>query len=155
MNKYASIIFMLLLITTLLFSLSSCVPEVLEILTINTPTIAPSEDGMIYPTSTRPIVLATCTITPIETPYPIPYPIPELPAITQNSHSVPELLADTCKINTGKENGMLNLRACAGDTCNIIAILHEGDELIILDAGTWLHVLANDIAGYVLGRYCK
>lgn len=113
----------------------------------NTPTNAPDTDETSIPYSTR---------TPWPTLEPRPYPLP-----TQDIEPYPqpesaEVVRDTCTITTGKSNGLANLRRCASKICNVITILHEGDNVTILDNGSWVHVLTKDeVTGYVASNLCK
>ncbi len=52
----------------------------------------------------------------------------------------------------------LNLRAMAGTSSPVIAILKHGDQLTILPdppQGNWIHVQAQDHTGWINSNYCK
>ena len=62
----------------------------------------------------------------------------------------------TCKVITGVEAGIVNLRSCAGTACEVIRVLTEGESLNIVKAGLWVNVKTNDgLTGWLNSRYCK
>lgn len=152
----AFLITLVMAITAILvvMSLTSCSSALLANLTLITPTGAPDDMGTIYPAPPTHTSIPTSTLG--VAPYPPPEVLATAPYPGPERKSAGNLASEECEVSTGKANGLLNLRSCAGNSCNVIAILHEGEKVIVLDTGTWLHVLANgETAGYVLGRYCK
>lgn len=61
-----------------------------------------------------------------------------------------------CNVQTGIDNGAVNLRGCAGTWCEVKRILTEGERLNILQAGNWTRVTTEDgVTGYINSTYCK
>ncbi|HEY3311206.1 MAG TPA: SH3 domain-containing protein [Anaerolineales bacterium] len=61
-----------------------------------------------------------------------------------------------CVIQTGVTGGRVNLRSCGSLACSVLAVLAEGEPVIILEPGPWQHVkTGNDLTGYVYSDYCK
>ena len=84
-------------------------------------------------------ILATSTGTPtaarIDQPTPTPSPTPDRCTVTAHA---------------------LNLRAGAGTSYSVLAVLDEGDDLTILTAGHWLQVeTITGAAGWINSKYCK
>jgi len=62
---------------------------------------------------------------------------------------------ETCAITALKT---LNLRAAAGTSSAVIAILAHGEVVTILphpDQGRWIHVRSSDSEGWINSNYCK
>ena len=75
------------------------------------------------------------TETPASTPSPSPTPSPE-----------------RCQVSAG----LLNLRACPGTHCGVLAVLQQGDLLTVLERGHWLNVKTDTgAAGFINSKYCK
>ena len=80
---------------------------------------------------------------PTQTPVAIPAPSPT------------EALA-ICEVNTGIDGGTVNLRACEGTACSVLAIVTEGERLDILTAGSWAQVTNSDgVTGWLNSKFCK
>ena len=84
-------------------------------------------------------VLSRATGTPtaarIDQPTPTPTPRPESCTVTAHA---------------------LNLRAGAGTSYSVLAVLDEGDRLTVLARGHWLQVeTITGAAGFVHSNYCK
>lgn len=73
---------------------------------------------------------------------------------------------ETCKVNTGIEDGTVNLRACAGAACGpVLDILTEGETLRvnIITAGEstgyaslYVNVTTESgVSGWLNSKYCK
>lgn len=72
-------------------------------------------------------------------------------ASTPNVTTQPE----TCTVTALKA---LNLRAAAGTSSAVVAILEHGQTVTILphpDEGTWLHVRAAGVEGWINTNYCE
>ena len=83
-------------------------------------------------------ILATPPGTPtaarIDQPTPTPTPRPESCTVTAHA---------------------LNLRAGAGTSYSVLAVLDEGDRLTVLELGDWLQVETDTgLTGYINGAYC-
>ena len=62
----------------------------------------------------------------------------------------------TCRVRTGVNAGVLNLRSCSGVSCSVAGYLHEGEPLTVLERGAWLEVeTVTGEQGYVNSKYCK
>lgn len=63
----------------------------------------------------------------------------------------------TCTVDTGLEDGHLNLRSCPGTDCSVLAVLDEEDVLVILSSNyDWVNVETPDrVQGYVNIKYCR
>lgn len=62
---------------------------------------------------------------------------------------------ETCTVTALKA---LNLRAAAGTASAVVAILEHGQTVTILphpDEGTWLHVRAAGVEGWINTNYCE
>lgn len=61
-----------------------------------------------------------------------------------------------CVVTTGYEEGLVNLRAGAGVTFDVLLVLEETRRLEVLDLGDWFKVsTAEGVIGYINSKYCK
>jgi hypothetical protein len=61
-----------------------------------------------------------------------------------------------CVVRTGVTGGRVNLRACAGLGCAVVAVLADGDSLAVISGGDWIQVqTADGLTGYVNSKYCQ
>ncbi len=62
----------------------------------------------------------------------------------------------TCEVITGVDGGTVNLRKCAGTSCEVKRILTEGERLTIITAGLWVNVTTEGgVTGWLNNKYCK
>jgi uncharacterized protein YgiM (DUF1202 family) len=62
----------------------------------------------------------------------------------------------TCTVQTGVQNGYLNLRMGAGTQYAVIRVVNEGEILTVIQSGTWLEVSDDQgNQGYVNSNFCK
>lgn len=75
---------------------------------------------------------------------------------TAQPSSVPTITPSGCKVQTGVDAGTVNLRSCAGTSCNVLDILTEGERLQVIAAGAWMKVTTEDgVTGWLNSKYCK
>jgi uncharacterized protein YgiM (DUF1202 family) len=73
-------------------------------------------------------------------------------ADTLKAERIPTPSPKRCKVTAG----LLNLRAGAGTSYSVLAVLDEGDDLTILTAGDWIEVQTDKgAAGFVNSKYCR
>ncbi len=61
-----------------------------------------------------------------------------------------------CEVHTGIDGGTVNLRACEGTACGVLAIVTEGERLDILSAGSWIQATnADGVIGWLNSKFCK
>lgn len=61
-----------------------------------------------------------------------------------------------CEVKTGVDDGKVNLRSCAGTSCEVKRILTEGERLTIITAGLWVKVTTEGgVTGWLNNKYCK
>jgi hypothetical protein len=63
-------------------------------------------------------------------------------------------------VHTGLADGRLNLRACPGLSCAVLAVLAESDRLELLPPyptpAAWLHVrTSGGLTGWISAHYCE
>jgi hypothetical protein len=95
----------------------------------------------------------------MQTPTPTPSQIPAL-GISQDVTPAPPI----CQVKTGLSEGRLNIRACGGLACPVLAVIVEGDTLTIIQTVNpstnsgqrgWLEVqTAGRLRGWVNSNYC-
>lgn len=104
--------------------------------------------------TTRPQTGAILPVTgtPTDTPYMTPREslrLTETPPVTITPPAL-------CTVSSGYTAGTVNLRACAGVGCAVVAVLTEGDPLTVITPGEWAQVqTADGLTGYVNAKYCK
>ena len=86
-------------------------------------------------TVTMPVVTSTKTI---------------VPALTATQYAPHRVVAI---IDTGIDDGWVNLRSCASTKCDVLDVLHDGDKIEIIARGTWHFVWHDGLAGYVYSEY--
>jgi uncharacterized protein YgiM (DUF1202 family) len=85
----------------------------------------------------------------IPTATPSAQPSPIIATVSTNS-------PETCKVATGIETGVLNLRTGSGTNYSVIQTLAEGEVLTIITRGNWLQVATSQhVTGWVNSHYCK
>jgi len=84
-----------------------------------------------------PLPSSTITQTPTPSPTPVLSPTP----------------VKTCRVNTGYPAGYLNLRAGPGLSYAVIAVLVEGDQLIVNQPGAWSEVTVCELTGWIYSNY--
>jgi uncharacterized protein YgiM (DUF1202 family) len=61
-----------------------------------------------------------------------------------------------CVVTTGFDAGTVNLRKCAGTSCEVIRVLTEGERLQVIATGAWMNVTTEDgVTGWLNSKYCK
>lgn len=76
--------------------------------------------------------------------------------MTQIVASITATSGPACAIRTGVTGGRVNLRACAGLGCAVVAVLTDGDSLAIISWGDWIQVqTADGLTGYINSKFCK
>jgi len=103
---------------------------------------------------TRTVVQSQDTRIESDSPTTMPNPATIDPGKPWTVSSTP---APKCRVKTGVQDGLVNLRCCAGDDCGIITVLPEGTELMVLIPGIWDNVIVDDKTGWVFSKYigCK
>ena len=77
-------------------------------------------------------------------------------ADTLKAERIPTPSPQHCTVDTGTAAGRLNMRACAGTNCGVLAVLDEGDRLTVLTAGDWIEVQPDKgAAGWINSKYCN
>jgi len=82
-------------------------------------------------------------------------PSPSPTAARIDATPSPSPTQEFCTVITGAKDGRLNLRRCAGTSCEVLAVLEEGDRLQVIDAGNWHHVQTDAGKGWINSNYCK
>ena len=62
-----------------------------------------------------------------------------------------------CQVKTGFAEGRLNLRACSGLACSVLAVMDEGEILTPIQPQPidgWLEVQTDSLHGWVNSNYC-
>jgi uncharacterized protein YgiM (DUF1202 family) len=87
---------------------------------------------------------------PVSVEAPAAPPVPAAPSLS------PTPSPECCTVTTGATQGLLNLRACPGTSCEVLAVLNDGDHLTVLELGDWLKVQPEKgQEGYINSNYCK
>lgn len=96
----------------------------------------------------------------VETVAPTPQSSAPMKPTIQPSPTPQAATLPACKVTTGYPEGTVNLRACAGLACQVVAVLSEGDELTVLtplspNSGGWLEVKSfAGLRGFIHAKYC-
>jgi hypothetical protein len=96
----------------------------------------------------EPVVSNSKTIAPVASSTPSPgatlTPAPEATQVL------------SCEVHTGAPAGWLNVRACGSTRCEVLAVVSEGEQLVLLEqpGEAWLKVQTGELVGYVYSNFC-
>jgi len=90
-------------------------------------------------------------------PYVNTTPIPTArPTATEAARMKPVMIPSPISVSCTVNAGSLYLRSGAGMSYAVTRILHDGEQLAVIERGAWLKVeTSQHVKGWVYGRYCK